>query len=197
MISRTFKKEKTPVKPAIFVDGNTILDILRTILSSELVRACDWIPIKPRSTPVSVARTYLSTHHVATALMFNANTLDRNIISEQIEDTRSLMAMAAVGTPFDVIHCVPEIETIFFEDTTTLRRIFPDFGTAFIPQFARGQPKEQLEVLFERGGGPKTMDAFLDELTSDDIEKLRALKLIQQVVTFITNNAAIATSEPR
>jgi hypothetical protein len=36
------------------------------------------------------------------------------------------------------------------------------------------------------------LKAFLDELTSEDVEKLRASHPIQQVMAFVTNNTEIA-----
>jgi hypothetical protein len=81
---------------------------------------------------------------------------------------------------------------MFFEDTTALQRIFPQFDNVFILQFAKTQPKDQLELLFQEGGGPKTLNAFLDQLTSDDVERLRALYQIQRVMAFIRNNMEIA-----
>jgi len=102
------------------------------------------------------------------------------------------MGAVAGDTPFDLIYCIPHIEVIFFEDTTTLRRIFPQFDNFFILQFAKTQPKDQLEVLFQKGGGPKTLNAFLVQLTSADLEKLRELYPIQSTMAFITNNMEIA-----
>ena len=102
------------------------------------------------------------------------------------------MAAVAGDTPFDIIYCIPHIEAIFFEDTTVLERVFPHFGNVFVLQFAKTQPKDQLELLFEKGGGPKTVNAFLDQLRSDDLEKLRTSYPIQHVMAFITNNTKIA-----
>jgi hypothetical protein len=180
------------MKPTIIMKGQTNATILRALLPAELVKACHLKSTTAGSTLVSVARTYLIKNRAPTAVMLDTDTLDPTIIAEKIPITRYLMAAVAGDTPFDVICCIPHIETIFFEDTTALQRIFPQFDKVFIRQFARTQPKDQLEVLFQKGGGPKTLNAFLDELTSDDVEKLRTSHPIQQVMAFITNNAEIA-----
>jgi hypothetical protein len=180
------------MKPTIILDGLTHLAILRALLPSELVNASHLMPIASRSTLVSVARTHLIKHHAPTAVVLDTKTLDPTIIAETIQTTRYLMAAVAGDTPFDIIYCIPHIEAIFFEDTTALQRIFPQFGSVFIRQFAKTQPKDQLEVLFQKGGGPKALNAFLDQLTSADIEKLRASDPIRQVMAFITNNTEIA-----
>lgn len=179
------------MKPTIFLEGVTDEAILRALLSAELLKMCHLKPIAPRSTLVSVARTHLVKHHAPTAVVFDTKTLASTMISERIQTTRYLMRDAAGDIPFDIIYCIPHIEVIFFEDTTALERIFPQFGNVFLLQFAKTQPKDQLELLFEKGGGAKTLNAFLDQLTSDDIEKLRAFHPIQQVMAFITNNSRI------
>jgi hypothetical protein len=179
------------MKPTIILEGQMDAAILRALLPPELLNSCNLMPNAPRSTLVSVARTYLIKNDAPTAVMLDTDTLDQTIIAERIQTTRYLMSAVAGDTPFDIIYCIPHIEAIFFEDTTALQRIFPHFGSVFIRQFAKTQPKDQLEVLFQKGGGPKTLEAFLEQLTSDDVEKLRALYPIQHVMAFITNNAEI------
>ena len=179
------------MKPTVVLEGLTGEAILRALLPPELLKACHLKPIAPRSTLVSVARTHLVKNHAPTAVMFDTDTLNPTIISERIQTTRYLMADAAGDTPFDIIYSIPHIEAIFFEDTTALQRIFPQFDNFFLLRFAKTQPKDQLQLLFEKGGGPKTLNAFLDQLASDDIEKLRVSYPIQHVMAFITNNTTI------
>jgi hypothetical protein len=180
------------MKPMIIMEGQTDAAILRALLPPELLKACHLMPTAGRSTLVSVARTHLIKNHAPTAVIFDTDTLDPTIVAERIQTTRYLMGAVAGDTPFDIIYCIPHIEAIFFEDTTALKRIFPQFGNVFILQFAKTQPKDQLELLFQEGGGPKTLNAFLKQLTSDDVEKLRASYPIQHVMAFITNNTKIA-----
>jgi hypothetical protein len=180
------------MKPTIIMEGQTDATVLRALLPPELLKGCHLMPTAGRSTLVSVARTHLIKNHAPTALLLDTDTLDPTIIAERIQTTRYLMGAVAGDTPFDVIYCVPHIEAIFFEETTTLRRVFPHFDNVFILQFAKTQPKDQLELLFQKGGGPKTLNSFLAQLTSDEVEKLRALYPIQHVMAFITNNAEIA-----
>jgi hypothetical protein len=180
------------MQPTVIVKGITNMAILRALLPPELVNACNLKPAASRSTLVSVARTHLIRYHTPTAVLLDTDTLDPTIISETIQTTRYLMGAVAGDTPFDIIYCIPHIEVIFFEDATALQRIFPQFRTVFILQFAKTQPKDQLELLFQEGGGPKTLNAFLDQLTSDEVEKLRTSYPIHDVMAFIRNNAKIA-----
>jgi hypothetical protein len=183
------------MKPTIFMEGQTDAAILRALLPSEIVNACNLMPIPDRSTLVSVARTHLIKYQAPTAVILDTDTLDPTIIAERIQTTGYLMAAAAGDTPFDIISCIPHIEAIFFEDTAPLQRIFPKFGNVFILQFAKTQPKDQLELLLQQGGGPKTLNDFLDQLTSADAEKLRSTYPIAHVMAFINNNSNVAASK--
>jgi hypothetical protein len=180
------------MKPTIIMEGLTDAAILRALLPGEVVNACHLLPTTGRSTLVSVARTYLIKNHAPTAVLLDTDTLDPTIIAERIQTTRYLMEAVAGDTPFEIIYCIPHIEAIFFDDTAALERVFPQFGNVFILQFAKTQPKDQLDVLFQKGGGPKNLNAFLDQLTSDEVKKLRASYPIQHVMAFITNNTEIA-----
>jgi hypothetical protein len=183
------------MKPTIVLEGLTHEAILRVLLPIELLKACHLKPNAPRSTLISVARTHLIKTRAPTAVMLDTKTLDPTSVSETIQTARYLMADAAGGTPFEVIYCIPHLETIFFEDTAALQRLFPRFGDVFLLPFAKTQPKDQLDLLFQKGGGPRTLNAFLDQLTSGDVEKLRTSSPIQQVMGFIANNMEIAVSK--
>src|SRR5215210_62878 len=74
-----------------------------------------------------------------------------------------------------------------------LQRLFPNFKSAFVLQFARTQPKDQLTLLFEIGGGPKTLTGFLDALTSEDVVKLQAVYPMHRLIAFVQNNRPAAT----
>jgi hypothetical protein len=184
------------MKPTIFLEGQSDLAILRAVLPPDLLNACDLKPIAGQSTIVSVARTHLIRHHAPTAILIDTDTMDPATIAELVQTTRYLMGAVAGKTPFDVIYCIPEIETIFFVDTAPLQRIFPQFEDVYFLQFASTQPKKQLEVLFQRGGGPPDLRALLDQLASEEIDRLRSTYPIAHVIGFITNNTQVGASKP-
>jgi hypothetical protein len=88
-----------------------------------------------------------------------------------------------------------KLATIGFTEAQAWAALTQMLGNVFILQFARTQPKDQLEVIFEKGGGPKNLNAFLDQLRSDEVEKLRALCPLQQVMAFIANNTKVAAQQ--
>ena len=176
------------MKPTILLEGRSDLTIVRALLPPDLLDACELRATEGRSTLVSVARTHIIKHHAPIALLLDTDTLDPTVIAETVQTTRYLLASIAGDTPFDIIYCVPHIEAIFFEDSIDFRRIFPNFESVFLLPFAQTQPKEQLQVLFEKGGGPGTLSDFLDHLTADEVEQLRSRYPIHQLITFIMSN---------
>ena len=175
------------MKPTILTEGSQDIAILRAVLPPELVDACEIRPTNG-STIVSVARTHILLHHAPIAILLNTETMDPTVIAETVQTTRYLMRLVAGDTPFDIVYFIPQIEAIFFEGSIDFQRIFPDFKPHFILQFAKTQPKQQLQVLFEKGRGPANLRAFLDELTSEEVEQLRSKNPIRQLITFITSN---------
>jgi hypothetical protein len=155
------------MKPTIVLERKSDIEIIRALLPADLLAACQLVGSEGRSTLVSVARTHIIKHHAPTAVMLDTDTLDPTIIAEIVQTTRHLIGAVAGDTAFDIIYCIPHLEAIFFEASVDLQRIFPNFDHVYILQFAKTQPKDQLNVLFEKGGGPRRLNQFLDELTSE------------------------------
>jgi hypothetical protein len=128
-------------------------------------------------------------------VVLNTHTLDPTIIVETVRTTRHLMGAVAGDTPYEIISCIPHLEAIFFEASIDLHRIFPD-DSVFVLQFAKTQPKNQLDLLFEKGGGPRNLRGFLDELTAADIVTLRASYPLHQLMEFLTKNLKLAIPRP-
>jgi hypothetical protein len=177
------------MKPTIVLEGRSDIAIVKALLPADLLSACQFVGTEGRSTLVSVARTHLIKHHAPIAVLLDTDTLDPTSIVEIVQTTRYLLAAVAGDTPFDIIYCVPHLELIFFEAGLDLKRIFPNYNGVFMLQFAKTQPKNQLELLFEKGGGPRNLRDFLAALTSEDADKLRSVYPIQHLISFVSNNA--------
>jgi hypothetical protein len=114
----------------------------------------------------------------------DTDSLDPSAIRETVTSTEQLLSAVADGVPFKVVYCIPEIEAIFFEAPIDLKRIFPLYDEHFFLMYAKTRPKEALNYLLENGGGPKTLSAFLDQLTLEDIGRLRTTYQIGQLIGF-------------
>lgn len=176
------------MKPTVLLNTKENLAILKTLLPANLADACELRVNREGSSQVSVARNLILRHHMPLVLIYDTDTLNPAMIAETSEATRYLLYMVATGTPFDVLPCIPQLEAIFFEDVIDFRRIFPRFETAFLLRFAKTQPREQLQVLFEQGGGPGNMGDFLKQLTPDEQKKLQSKYPMAQLVDFIASH---------
>ena len=168
----------------IVVEGTADVAILRAVLPPGIVGVCDIYVSGPRSTLVSFARTLLVKYHQPVAVLVDTGSLDPSVILETTSTERLLEAVAA-GTPFKVVYCVPELEAVFFNAPSDLKRIFPNYQEGVYRMFAKTSPKEALEALFENGGGPKNLGEFLDHLTSEVAERLRRADPVHQLMDFI------------
>jgi len=180
-------------KPAIILEGMEDVAIVKAILPPCLVDACELQPTEGRSTLVSAARAHILQHHAPIAILFDTDTVDPTVIMETIQTTKQLVASVAGDIPFDIISFIPHIEAAFFEGSIDLQRIFPRFKKVSIQKVAKLQPKEQLRVLFEKGGGPRKLEEFLAHLTLDEVKQLQSKGPIHQLITFIKSNRDPAT----
>jgi hypothetical protein len=181
-------------KVTIALEGKSDLAIVKALLPSAQLDACRFLVTDGGSTLVSVARTFLIKHHQPIVIMLDTDTMDPASIAETVTTTRHLMGTVAGQTAFDLIYCTPHVEMIFFEGDLDLKRYFPDLESVFILPFARTQPKGQLQVLFERGGGPADLNALLAQLSKDDIRILRSKYPIRHLMSFISNNTGVLAS---
>lgn len=173
------------MKLMIVVEGKDDVAVLRALLPTDIVSASDMFLAGGRSTLVSFARTLLVKHRRPLAVLMDTETLDPSAIAEIVTTANHLLGAVAGGTPFRVIYCIPELEAVFFEAPIDLKRIFPKYDQHFLLMFAKSAPKKALQYLFENGGGPTTLSQFLDQLTSEDTERLRATYPINQLMDFI------------
>jgi hypothetical protein len=175
-------------KPTLVLEGRDDVAILRAILPPRIVEACKLRPTQGRPHLAEAARTHLCQHRAPVAVLLDTDTLDKAIIREMVRNVEEDLARAAGEVPYGVFSCVPHIEVIFFKAGIDYKRIFPAFRTFFDRETARTDPKRQLELLLEKGGGPKRLSGFLDALTSDEVDEVRYNAPLPQVVAFITNN---------
>jgi hypothetical protein len=177
-------------QPAIITEGKQDVAILRTLLPADVRDACELVSAGGGRNLVPRARERLTEHHAPIVILFDTDTLVQTAITDMLRNMKARVTPAAVGIPYDIVCCVPQIEMVFFEGAIDLRRIFPRFEEVFVKKLARTNPKQQFEALLEEGGGPGTLSAFLGKLKSDEVEKVQAEDPIRRVGVFITNNLA-------
>jgi hypothetical protein len=182
------------MKLIIVVEGKSDVAVLRAILPNDALIASEMYVAGNRTTLSSFARTLLVKLRKPLAVLIDTETLEPSAIAETVSTTEYLLSSVAGGTPFKVVYCIPELEAVFFEAKIDLKKIFPHYDENLFLMFAKTSPKKALEHLYETGGGPSTLSRFLDHLTSEDAERLRAAYPINQLMDFIRDVRPLTTA---
>src|SRR5690242_12787494 len=99
----------------IVVEGKTDESILRALLPKDMLKIAEFVPAGGRSSIPSLARTLLVKYQQPVAVLFDTESLDGSVISELVVTMTDLLRDVAGRTPFKVVYCMPEVETIFFD----------------------------------------------------------------------------------
>jgi hypothetical protein len=173
------------MKIMIVVEGKSDAEVLQALLPSFALDQSEFYVAGDRTTLVSFARTLFVKHRRPLAVLIDSESLDPGFILELVNSMKQLLRALAGSTPVEVIHCIPELEAIFFEAKIGLRTIFPLYDEWSFLMFSKFTPKKALQDLFENGGGPKNLTEFLNCLTPEDVARLQGMYQISQIVEFI------------
>jgi hypothetical protein len=168
----------------IVVGGMTDEAILRALLPSEMLPNSEFVPVGVRSSVPSLASTILVKYRQPVAVLLDTDSLDGPVITELLTSTDELLRAVAGRIPFKVIVCIPHIETIVFDSSINLARLFPKYDPQFFLAFAKFNPKAALDFLFKNGGGPTSLSQLLASLTPEDVAKLQGTPPIHQLMEF-------------
>jgi hypothetical protein len=174
------------MKTWIVLEGESNLAFLKALLPDEIQTVTEFVIVGGRSNISSIARTVLVKHREPVAVVLNADTLDPATIWEKQVTTEQLLRAVSGGTRFKLILCIPALEAVFFNAPEILERIFPKWPILMNPMYYSKLPKEALADLFTNGGGPTTLSEFLDALTEEDAEHLRATGPIRELINFVS-----------
>ena len=154
------------------------------------------VRVGPRSNLSSVARTFIIKHRSPVVVMLDTDTLEPIAIWNLVQLYESLVGAVAAGSvPYKIIHSIPELEAIFFDDTDgkfDAHEMFPRVPPSFMKMVAQKRPREALDYLFAEGGGPPNFTEFLAKLGGEDKANLRKVYPIHQLTTFIEECMAVA-----
>ncbi len=158
--------------------------IVRALLPPALLECLSIVETGSRADLASVVRTLLVKHREPVAVLANTYSVDTGVTHERYTTLEYLVHAVAGGVPYRLILAIPELEVIFFEVPDVLTRIFPDADLSSHLVFYKGQPKQALALLFKQGGGPKDLPALLDAFTDADVERLRQVTPIAELIAF-------------
>lgn len=179
----------------IITEGAVDAAILMAVLPAELARAAVPTPVGGRSSITSVARTLLVTRRRPVAVLFDADSLEEGSIQDRVRTIEELLGAVAGRTPTRVIPLVPTIESLFFE-TGVLTRICGSPLPDEVRALQDGRPREALDRLLRRAGGPNDIEALLRRLDDADKATIRATPPIRDLIAFLGGIARPAGAPP-
>ncbi len=171
-------------KAYVVVEGMTDAAILRALLPVDLMQHVALTPAGGRSNITSIARTLLVSRRKPVAILVDTDSVDERIIQDRLRSTQELLKAVAGGIPTRVILLIPSIESIFFAGGV-LPKFYGDPLPEEVRVLARSSPKEALERLFARPGGPKNLQALRDNFGDDELAAIRATLPIRELIAFL------------
>jgi hypothetical protein len=122
------------------------------------------------------------------ALLFDTKTMDPSAIWEALITKKEILKVVAPGVPRDVFPAIPFLEIIFLEDDfyPHLKRIFPRYDYSLPLMLVKTAPEQALNYIFESGGGPNNLQGLLEALDAEDVEVLRKMPPIAQLLEFVS-----------
>jgi hypothetical protein len=139
---------------------------------------------RERSNLTSVARTILSTSHEPVALIMDTKTIDPDAIAEQRGFAEWHVGAAGLREDWEIIHCVPEVVVLLFQDEGVLRSLLPvplSFEQRIV---ARYEPKRILSEVFTQAGKPYPK-ALIQRLSRTRLSALWKLPVLQPLERFL------------
>lgn len=152
-----------------------LLDDLHSKVSFKIVEAHGHDAARP------LARKQLLTSHEPVVLVVDADTTDDRKAKMQRRDIEEYMAWGGAGTPYKVLQFVPELEVVFFESPTVLRRVVGKAVDEHVKAAGKLAPRRVLSML-----APGTDEsALIDKLRPSDMVALRRHPVIAELRSFV------------
>ena len=169
----------------ILVEGELTVQILRCLLSQEILDGVKIFNGGRASATKSLARSVLVEGRSPAAVILNARATDPELVREKLQSSKYLIEGVAANTPVEVIFAVPTIEIIFFEDISILERIFDTSIPESAIALARFDPQGVLQGLYDRSEQIKNTSDILAALSDLDIQTLQKAAAIEQLLAFL------------
>lgn len=160
-------------------------ELLKTVLPGELLNDVKVVSAGGVSAVKSLARSLVVRRQVPVVIVVDADSVVPELVQERLKDIEEIVESVAINTPVKVIAAVPEMETIFFQDTTFLSRLLGYSPPQDVLNLAVLQPKKALEQLLSKSEKIADRSQIIPQLTQEDIEILRSSSVMQEIIHFL------------
>ncbi|MFM7437509.1 MAG: hypothetical protein ACKO2V_02750 [Snowella sp.] len=171
----------------IVCEGSTDVKLLQRILPQELLKDVEIVPAGGLFAIKSLARSLVVSRQVPVAIVADADTVDSNVIQERISSIEEMVQSVAIHTPVKVILAVPSIEIIFFEDIGLLSHLleYDPSQAQEMMNLAKSQPDKAIGKFLDRSHEYSKRNGLINQLTNDDLEILRKVPFMQEIIYFL------------
>ncbi|MEM7530916.1 MAG: hypothetical protein AAF639_01965 [Chloroflexota bacterium] len=173
------------MKAYIVCEGNRNAEILERVIPNYPTNTVHIVIGGGLYEVKSLARSLIVRRRTPVIIVLDSDTVVLEHIEERLQSTEEIISVVAANTPFKVVLAVPEIEAIFFHDIGLLSRLLGYTPSQEMIGFAVYQPKKALEQLLSKSNKVKSESELLAQLTDEDVDILRQVPFIQEVIQFV------------
>lgn len=176
----------------IVTEGNTDIEILRTLLPKEYLEDLEFVNGKGSYSAQSLASTIVDVRRRSVALVLDADTLDEATVNEKKTFLYQTIRPTKSHTFFEVFIAVPEIEILFFHDKGLLEDILGKKISDAEWAFSKVKPRKYLEEVLGLNNG--VASKLLQRIDSKGIKILQNQPFISDMTDFLSKiNSNITT----
>lgn len=169
----------------VLVEGPTDLAFLRRILPDDLLDDVQFVNTNGKGGMASLARSLLVVRNSPVVVLTDADSFNTDAIEERRQSTEALIRAANAAIPVKVVTAVPEIEAWFFAVPEMLEKLLGQQISAEWLAIGQRDPKGVLERLAAATGKKWDVNQAISALSADDVEKIRAIPEVAELVSFL------------
>ena len=169
----------------VFVEGPTDAELLHRIVPPEAIQDVKLIITGGRVGMASYARSVRVHDRVPVLVLRDADSLNRETVESQRQDSEDLIRMVAPSAPVKVISVVPEIEAWLFAAPEAIERVLGEKLTEERIALGKRDPKGVLQYLANLRNATWNTSRAVAALDDHDVERIRELPEVQEMILFL------------
>ncbi len=166
--------------------------LLKRVLPTELLNTVGVVAAGSLSSVKSMARSLVVRRRVPIAIVVDAETVNPDQVEERYREIKEIVEGVAANTPIEVILAVPTLESVFFQDSSLMPRLFGHVPSQAVLSMAVYEPEKVLTELIAESKQYQTQAELIEQLTPEDIEILRKMPVMRKMLQFLWSVQEIA-----
>jgi hypothetical protein len=169
----------------IVCEGLADAQLLNFVLPKKLQNDVEVVAAGGLSAVKSLARSLVVRRQVPVAIVVDADSVVPEAVEDRRKNIEEIVKSVAGNTPVKVIVAVPEMEVIFFQDTSFLSRLLGYSPPQDVLDLAVFQPRKALEQLLSQSEKIHNRSQIINQLANEDTEIFRKTPFIQEIIHFL------------